>query len=87
MMGTLPPMGPKLDQRDDAGHKHGVLQQADLQVGKLAACQAAGAGDDQQRGQVAHKHGKHMLQTQRDGVLEGHFCFKLVSCAFQLRTF
>ena len=76
----------QLHQRDDAGHEHGVLQQAHLQIGKLAACNAAGAGDDQQRGQIAHKHGENVLQAQRDGVLQRHFCLKLIGSALQFRT-
>ncbi len=52
--------GEQLHQRDDTCHEHGVLQQADLQVSKLTACNAAGTGDDQQRGQVAHEHGGGM---------------------------
>ena len=76
--------GKQLHQRDDTCHEHGALQQGDLQVCKLAACNAAGAGNDQQRGQVAHEHGADMLQAQRDGLTHGHFGFKLISRFFKL---
>ena len=76
--------GEQLHQRDDTCHEHGALQQGDLQVRKLAACNAAGAGDDQQRGQVAHEHGADVLQAQRNGLPQGHFGFKLISRFFKL---
>ena len=76
--------GEQLHQRDDTCHEHGALQQGDLQVCKLAACNAAGAGDDQQRGQVAHEHGADVLQAQRNGLPQGHFGFKLISRFFKL---
>ena len=76
--------GEQLHQRDDTCHEHGALQQGDLQVCKLAACNAAGAGNDQQRGQVAHEHGADVLQAQRDGLTQGHFGFKLISRFFKL---
>ena len=53
-------------------------------AGALAACNAAGAGDDQQRGQVAHEHGADVLQAQRNGLPQGHFGFKLISRFFKL---
>ena len=65
--------GEELDQGDQTGHQHGVLEQSDLKVCKFIAGQAAGAGDDEQRGQVSHKHGQHMLQTQGNGLAQRHF--------------
>ena len=65
--------GKQLHQRNDPRHQHGVLKQAQLQIGKLTPRDTAGAGDDQQRGQVAHEHSQHMLQSQRDGLTQGHF--------------
>ena len=79
--------GKQLHQRDDAGHEHGVLQQADLQVSELAARQTAGARDDEQRGQVADEHGEHMLQAQRDRLAKGHLGFEVVSRLLQLNIF
>ena len=52
-------------------------------AGALAACNAAGAGDDQQRGQVAHEHGADMLQAQGDGLAQRHLAIKLVSSLFK----
>lgn len=65
--------GEQLHQGDDARHQHGILQQAQLQLGEFPAGDAAGAGDDQQRGQIAHEHGQHVLQSQGDGLAQGHF--------------
>ena len=48
-----------------------------LQVGEFAPGDTAGAGDDEQRRQVAHKHGKNVLQSQGDGLLQGHFSVQL----------
>ena len=48
---------------------------------------AAGAGDDQQRSQVAHEHGADMLQTQRDRLFQGHFCVELIRRLFELDSF
>ena len=79
--------GEQLHQRDHTSHEHGVLQQADLQVSKLTACKAAGTGDDKKRGQVAHEHGKYMLQAQRDGLAKGHLGIKLVCTLLQLDIF
>ena len=79
--------GKQLHQRDDAGHEHGILQQADLQVRELAARQTAGARDDEQRGQVADEHGEHMLQAQRDRLAKGHLGFEVVSRLLQLNIF
>ncbi len=77
----------QLHQRDDACHEHGVLQQAHLQVCELTAREAAGAGDDEQRGEVAHEHGEHVLQSQRDSVAQRHFRLKLVCRIFQFSAF
>ena len=77
----------QLHQRDDARHEHGVLQQAHLQVCELTAHEAAGAGDDEQRGEVAHEHGEHVLQAQRDRVAQRHFRLKLVCRIFQFSAF
>ena len=77
----------QLHQRDDARHEHGVLQQAHLQVCELTAREAAGAGDDEQRGEVAHEHGEHVLQSQRDSVAQRHFRLKLVCRIFQFSAF
>ena len=74
----------------DNGHAtaHGAdgepLQQRDLQICKFTTRNAAGTGDDQQRGQVAHKHGADMLQTQRDRLFQGHFCVELIRRLFEL---
>ena len=65
--------GKQLHQRHQARHQHGVLKQAQLQLREFAPRDAAGAGDDQQRGQVAYKHGQHVLQAQGDGLTQGHF--------------
>ena len=73
----------QLHQRDDARHEHGVLQQAHLQVCKLTACDAAGAGDDEQRGEVAHEHGENVLQAQRDGVAQRHLRLEIICRIFQ----
>ena len=77
----------QLHQRDDARHEHGVLQQAHLQVCELTAHEAAGAGDDEQRGEVAHEHGEDVLQAQRDSVAQRHFRLKLVCRIFQFSAF
>ena len=77
----------QLHQRDDARHEHGVLQQAHLQVCELTAREAAGAGDDEQRGEVAHEHGEHVLQSQRNSVAQRHFRLKLVCRIFQFSAF
>ena len=76
--------GEQLHQRDHTGHEHGTLQQRDLQICELTTRNAAGTGDDQQRGQVAHKHGADMLQTQRDRLFQGHFCVELIRRLFEL---
>ncbi len=74
----------QLHQRDHTGHEHGALQQGDLQVCKFTTGNAAGTGDDQQRGQVAHEHGADMLQAQGDGLAQRHLAIKLVSSLFKL---
>ena len=76
--------GEQLHQCDHTGHEHGTLQQRDLQICELTTRNAAGTGDDQQRGQVAHKHGADMLQTQRDRLFQGHFCVELIRRLFEL---
>ena len=76
--------GEQLHQGDHTCHEHGTLQQGDLQVCKLTTCNAAGTGDDQQRGQVAHEHSADVLQTQGDGLLQRHFTVKLIRSFFQL---
>ena len=76
--------GEQLHQGDHTCHEHGTLQQGDLQVCKLTACNTTGAGDDQQRGQVTHEHGADVLQAQRDRLPQGHFGFKLISRFFKL---
>ena len=73
----------QLHQGDHTGHEHGTLQQGDLQVCKLTTCNAAGTGDDQQRGQVAHEHSADVLQTQGDGLAQRHLAIKLVSSLFK----
>ena len=75
--------GEQLHQRDHTGHEHGALQQGDLQVCKFTTGNAAGTGDDQQRGQVAHEHGADMLQAQGDGLAQRHLAIKLVSSLFK----
>ena len=73
----------QLHQRDHTSHEHGALQQGDLQVCKFTTGNAAGTGDDQQRGQVAHEHGADMLQAQGDGLAQRHLAIKLVSSLFK----
>ena len=43
----------------------------------IAAGDAAGAGDDQQGGQVTDEHGQHVLQAQRDRLAQRHFAVQL----------
>ena len=69
--------GEQLYQRDNARHQHGVLQQVQLQAGEFTPGKAAGAGDDQQGGQIAHEHGQHMLQSQGNCLLQRHFAIQL----------
>ena len=80
------PDGKQLHQGHNARHQHGILQKMELQLCKLPTGNAADAGNDQQRGQIAHKHGENVLQAQRDGVLQRHFCLKLIGSALQFRT-
>ena len=70
--------GEQLDQGNDTGYQHGVLQQMQLQLRKLTAGDSAGAGNDQQRGQVADEHGQHVLQAQGDRLLQGHLAVQLI---------
>ena len=80
MIGTLPPQGAdgeQLHQRDDAGDGHGVLQQRRAQRAVTGVRrQAAGAHDDNQRGQVADEHGHDVLQAEWDGLLQGKSAIK-----------
>lgn len=69
--------GKKLNQSHQSRHQHGVLQEAQLQGGEFAACNPAGPGDNQQGRQVAHEHGEHMLQSQGNGLAQGHFAVQL----------
>ena len=39
---------------------------------------------ERQRGQVAHEHGADMLQTQRDGLLQGHLGVELICRLLEL---
>ena len=78
--------GEQLHQGDDARHQHGILQQAQLQLGEFPAGDAAGAGDDQQRRQIAHKHSQNVLQTQRDRLAQRHFSVKLESRLMELKV-
>ena len=70
----------QLDQRDDAGHQHGVLEQRHLDPGEFLrpAAGRTGTGDDQDGGQVAHEHGQHMLQAQGYRLTPGQFALELV---------
>lgn len=79
MIGTAPPTGPMVNNCTSVtmpATNMALCSRVTCRP-KLAACNAAGAGNDQQRGQVAHEHGADMLQAQRDGLPQGHFGFKL----------
>jgi len=72
-----------------AAYTHGAVKEAlrhivGVQICELTTRNAAGTGDDQQRGQVAHEHGADMLQTQRDRLFQGHFCVELIRRLFEL---
>ena len=69
--------GEQLNQSNDTCDQHRVLQQVQLQFCKFATGDAAGAGDDQQGGQVADKHGQNVLQTQRDSLGQRHLSVQL----------
>ena len=77
----------QLNQGDNAGNQHGVLQKMQLQVGKFAAGNAAGAGDNQQGSQVPDKHGKYMLQAKGNCLFQRHFTVELKSSFGQLVRF
>ena len=77
----------QLNQGDNAGNQHGVLQKVQLQVGKFAAGNAAGAGDNQQGSQVPDKHGKYMLQAKGNCLFQRHFTVELKSSFGQLVRF
>ena len=66
--------GKELYQSDDTGNEHGILEQSDLKGCQfcISGCgrDTAGTTDDQDRGQVADKHGKDVLQTKRNGLTE-----------------
>ena len=71
--------GEQLDQGDQTGHQHGVLEQRDLNGRKLlcAAAGGTGVGDDQDGGQIAHKHGQNVLEAQRNGLPQRQTALKV----------
>ena len=66
------PDAEKLNQGHNACDPHGVLQQRQLDIGKLGSRQAARTRHDQKRRQVTHEHGQNMLQSQGYRLSEGH---------------
>ena len=65
--------GEQLDERYHTCDKHRVLKYADLKIRELTACDAARAHDDEQRRQVADKHGENVLKSERNGPGQRHF--------------
>ena len=68
--------GKKLDQRNNAGDEHGVLQQRNLQGHQFTA--VAGRRNDEDRREVADKHGENVLQSQRNRLMQRKTAFKFI---------
>ena len=61
----------QLDQCNNTRYQHRILQQRYLNRGKILCSADRGTGihDDQQRRQIADKHRQHVLQSERDRLL------------------
>ena len=56
--------GVQLNQGYNSRHQHGVLQKRYLHLRKFrTGADSAGSCDNQNRGQISHKHGQHMLES------------------------
>lgn len=70
------PDGIELDQRGDARHEHGVLEQ-DGHLG-LAEGRPGGGGNQGNGGQVGNKHCQNVLEPEGDGLSDGYPSVQLV---------
>ena len=83
MMGTLPPMGPmaySCTRVTMPATSMAFCMQCHLDGCEVLCVFAhgTGTGDDEDRGQVAHKHGQHVLQAQGDCLSQRDTALKIV---------